>query len=295
MEFIKTATWATLSALIALAAVSGGVYGITGTYQPNSTPYVGVVVLFSDTARTNAIGYCSGVLISSTIMLTAGHSTFGVAAVSVCFDKGPIHYTIVDGKIVYPSNEVIYTGTPITYPEYAQNVMAGLTKGNQAYSSSDIGLIILDTPVKEVTAFPSLPPAGFTDALPAKSNLQVIGYGAQFQLTPKNNGVVNSWTGTLSCNSAQTQLIPSNFAGSDKYLKLTANPSQGKGGVAFGDSGGPVIYNANSDSQDMVLAVNAYVANSNCAGVTYHTRIDSASILGWIDNCLNTETLRNHL
>jgi hypothetical protein len=286
VKFTKTATWAILSALIALVALSGGVYGITGNYQPNSTPYVGVVVLFSDVARTNAIGYCSGFLISPTIMITAGHGTFGVVAVSVCFDKGPISYSIVDGKIVYPSNEVIYTGTPITYPEYAQSVMAGLTNGNQVYSSSDIGLIILDTRVKEVTTFPSLPPAGFTDALPAKSNLQVIGYGTQFQLTPKNNGVVNSWTGTLSCNSAQTQLIPGNFAGNDKYLKLTDNPSQDKGGVAFGDSGGPVIYNVNSGSQDMVLAVNAYVSNANCNGVTYHTRIDTPAVLDWINGYL---------
>ncbi len=284
MKKVKALTWATMSAIIVLVTLSGSVYGITGNYKPDSTPYVGIVVLFSDAARTNPTGYCSGVLISPTVMLTAGHGTFGAAAVSVCFDKGPISYSIQNGKLVYPSNEVIYNGTPITYPEYALSVISGANKGNNLFSSSDIGLIILDTPVKEVTEFPSLPPAGFTETLPAKTNLQVIGYGAQFQLTPKNGGVVNSWTGTISCNSAQTQLIPGNFAGSDKYLKLTANPSQGKGGAAFGDSGGPVIYNANSGSgsQGMVLAVNAYVSNANCAGVTYHTRIDLPQVLDWI-------------
>ena len=164
--------------------------------------------------------------------------------------------------------------------------MAGLTKGNYVFSSSDVGLIILDTPVKEVTAFPTLPPAGFADTLKAKTNLQVVGYGVQFQVTPRNDGVLNSWVGTISRNSAQAQLIPGNFAGSDKYLRLTANPSQGKGGVAFGDSGGPVIYNANNGGPSMVLAINAYVANSNCAGETYHTRIDLPQVLGWITSNL---------
>ena len=286
MKKVKAITWATMSALIVLVTLSGSVYGITGNYKPDSTPYVGVVVLFSDAARTNPVGYCSGILISPTVMLTAGHGTFGAAAVSVSFDKGPITYSIQNGKLVYPSNEVIYNGTPITYPEYALSAISGANKGNHLFSSSDIGLIILDTPVKEVTEFPSLPPADFTNTLPAKTNLQLIGYGAQFQVTPKNTGVANSWTGTLSCNSGQTQLIPGNFAGSDKYLKLTANPSQGKGGVAFGDSGGSVLYNANNGNPSMVLAINAYVTNSNCAGVTYHTRIDIPQVLAWIKGYL---------
>jgi hypothetical protein len=272
--------------LISLVALSGGVYGITGNYKLDSTPYVGVVVLFSDTARTNAVGYCSGFLISPVIMLTAGHSTFGVAAASVCFDKGPISYSVQNGQIVYPSNEVIYNGITKTYPEYASRAIAGLNNGGQVFSSSDVGLIILDTPVKEVTEFPTLPPAGFADTLKAKTNLEVVGYGVQFQETPRNNGVQNSWAGSLSCNSAQTQFSPANFAGSDKYLRLSANAAQDKGGIAFGDSGGPVIYSTNSGSQDIVLAINAYVNSANCGGVTYHTRIDSTEILNWINGYL---------
>ncbi len=285
MKLVRAATWAILSAFVALAMLSGGVYGITGNYKPDSTPYVGVVVLFSDAARTNAIGYSSGTLISPTLMLTAGHSTYGAAAVSVCFDKGPIDYTVQNEKIVYPSNEIIYTGTPVTYSEYANSVEAGSNQGSHLYSSSDLGLIILDTPVKEITEFPTLPQAGFADTLSANTNLQVVGYGVQFQVTPRNNGVQNPWAGTISQNSAQTQLVPGNFAGSDKYLKLTANPSQDKGGVAFGDSGGPVIYNTNG-GQDMVLAINAYVSSANCNGVSYHTRIDSPNVLSWIKGYL---------
>jgi hypothetical protein len=209
-------------------------------------------------------------------MLTAGHSTFGATSASVCFGKGPISFNIQDGKIVLQNKETIYDGTPTTYPEYALSVLSESNKGNNLYSSSDIGIITLDNAITEVKTFANLPTAGFADTIDKKTDLKVIGYGAQTQITPKNNGVSNSWVGTISCNSAQTQLVSCN----DKYLKLTANPSQGKGGVAFGDSGGPVIYSSNN--QDIVLAINTYVTNANCAGVTYHTRIDTTQVLAWI-------------
>ena len=281
MKIIKKATLAIFAALIILATFSGGVYGITGNYHQDSTPYVGVVVLFSDTARQQPIGYSSGFLLSPTVMVTAGHSLINAAAVSVCFDKGPISFTIEDGKIVYHGTDAVYNGVPVPYPGYVP-----VMSGNKEFSTSDIGLIILDQPVSSITDFPTLPPAGFADTLPAKTNLQIVGYGFQNQITPRNNGVTNSWTGTLSSNSAIAQLSPANFAGSDKYLKLSANAAQGKGGIAFGDSGGPVLYKSDSGSQDIVLAVNAFVNSANCGGVTYHTRIDLAEVLGWINGYL---------
>ncbi len=282
MKTAKKITWSILTAIIALVTLSGTTYGITGNYQPDSTPYVGVVVLFNN--QENVIGYCSGVLISPTVMLTAGHSTFAASSVKVCFNNGPISYYIVDGGIILTETLKIYTGTPITYPEYALSVLGGSNKGANLYSSSDVGLIILDqpVPVEEVTKYAALPTENSVEGLQTKTNLQVIGYGVQTPITPKNNGVENSWIGTISCNSARSQLVSGNFAGSDKYLKLSANPSQGKGGVAFGDSGGPVMYQTDDESSMTVLAINAYVTNSNCAGVTFHTRIDTAPVLKWI-------------
>ncbi len=285
MKTTKIITLAILSAIIGLVTISSTAYGITGNYQPDSTPYVGVVVLFN--AQGNAIGYCSGVLISSNVMLTAGHSTFGATSARVCFAKGPIIFNIQDGEIVLPNKETIYNGKPETYPEYAISVVTGPNNGNHLYSSSDIGAIVLDQPIPEAICA-ALPPENFADSLQTKTNLQVIGYGFQTQLLPKNNGVENSWVGTISCKSAQTQLVSGNFAGNDKYLKLTANPSQGKGGVAFGDSGGPVIYH--SDNQDMLLAINAYVTNANCNGVTYHTRIDLPAVQSWINDIVENNS-----
>lgn len=275
MNTTKTATLSILSIMIALALFTGSAYAIKGNYQPDSTPYVGVVVLFSDVDKTQPIGYCSGFLISPTIMLTAGHSLVGVEATSVCFDKGPINFAIEDEQLVYYGTYTVYDGAPVSYPEYYPTLA-----GNQELATSDIGLIILNQPVEGITTFPELPTAGFADTLKTKTELRIIGYGFQYQVTPRNDGVIDSWTGTVSRNTAKVQLLNNNFNGGDMYLKLTANPSQGKGGIAFGDSGGPVIYIAKG--QEIVLAVNAYASSTNCGGVSYHTRIDTPQILDWI-------------
>jgi len=164
------------------------------------------------------------------------------------------------------------------YPHYNPTLA-----GNQEFATSDIGIIILNEPVNGITDFPSLPEENFADTLPAKTDLRVIGYGLQYQVTPKN-GVENSWVGTVSRNSAIVQLVNNNFAGGDKYLKLTANNGQDRGGIAFGDSGGPVVYS--SDEGEIELAVNAFVSSDNCRGVSYHTRLDVQQVQEWIKGYL---------
>ena len=59
---------------------------------------------------------------------------------------------------------------------------------------------------------------------------------------------------------------------------MTANPSQGRGGTCFGDSGGPILLG------DTILGVNSFVNNDNCAGVTYSYRIDTAEALAFINS-----------
>jgi hypothetical protein len=118
---MKTNKLLALTLIIAItltALYAGTATAITGNTEPNTKPYVGVVVLFADEARTQPIGYCSGFLIAPKVMITAGHSLIGTQAVSVCFDKGPISYDVQDGKLVYYGTETIYNGNPVTYPEY---------------------------------------------------------------------------------------------------------------------------------------------------------------------------------
>ncbi len=270
-----------LLATLCSSLVNNTAFGITGNYTADSTGYVGVVVLFSDTERTQPIGYGTGFLIAPTVMITAGHNLIEpIAAVSVCFDDGPITYEIdEEGKIVYYGANKIYEGTMELYPQYNPTLA-----GNQEFATSDIGIIILKEEVDGFTDFHLLlPEENFADTLSAKTDLRVIGYGLQYQVTPKKNPE-NSWVGTVSRNSAIVQLVNNNFAGGDKYLKLTANNGQDRGGITFGDSGGPVIYS--SDEGEMVLAVNAFVSSDNCRGVSYHTRLDVQQVQEWINGYL---------
>jgi hypothetical protein len=273
----------TIVTLITLSALSGTAYAITGNYNSDSTGYVGIIVFFADSARQQPIGYCSGVLISPTVMLTAGHATIHSKAATVSFDQSLISYSIQNGQITYTGNSPIYEGVPVTYPEYVDTLANHANLGNKIFSVTDLGIVLLSSPIEDQN-FASLPTAGLAETLPVKTDLQVIGYGMQDQITPKNDGPANSWIGTLSRNSANVQLLSNNFQGNEKYIRCTANSAQNKGAISFGDSGGPMLYSMNS--QSIVLALNAYVNSANCNGVSYGTRVDTTQVLEWVNEFL---------
>ncbi|HSV48956.1 MAG TPA: trypsin-like serine protease [Candidatus Acidoferrales bacterium] len=266
----------TLLATITLSTFCGTTLAITGNSQPDTTRYTCIIVQYSDAERTQPISYSTGVLISPNIVLTAGHCVVGGQAVSVCFDQNPT-VTVTQTGLSYSTDQPIYNGVGVAYPQYILSLLAG-AKPSEALQTSDVGLIILDQPVTEVTSYPSLPEGGLADNLSTGTKLQVIGYGVQEQITPRNSD--KTWVGTFTLNTATVKLLSNNFQGSNNYIKCSANQAQGKGGIAYGDSGGPAIYSNNGEN--VVLAINAYVNNANCAGVTFHTRIDNPQVLNWI-------------
>ena len=81
---------------------------------------------------------------------------------------------------------------------------------------------------------------------------------------------------------APSELVSGKFVHSTEYMRLTANPGGGTGGTCFGDSGGPNLLGGT----DVVLAVNSYVTNGNCAGVGYAARVDVPETLNWIKSLL---------
>jgi hypothetical protein len=61
-------------------------------------------------------------------------------------------------------------------------------------------------------------------------------------------------------------------------IQLSGNPGNGQGGSCFGDSGGPILYGGT----DVILAVNSFVKNLQCAGQSFAYRIDQPAVLAWI-------------
>ena len=127
--------------------------------------------------------------------------------------------------------------------------------------------------------FAALPSEGFVDTLPMGTAVDLVGYGVQGFV---RGGGQPQQVFLFTRYYAPTILTQSNHVHSGEFIKLQANPSKGKGGTCFGDSGGPDLLGGTN----IVLAVNSYVTNGNCAGVTYSNRIDLPEILEFIESFL---------
>jgi hypothetical protein len=275
-----------LSIFLAAALPTNTVKGITGNYQPDDAhPYVGLVVFDTLDPDGNQVPTwrCTGILLSPTVVLTAGHCSEGAVAARIWFEKGPILRYDQGGEYPY-GGATSYEGIPYTNPDYS-NYIKGNSKGLPAFSYRDVGIVVLTEPVPTdvVGVYGQLPTAGLVDTLPVMTDVDLVGYGVQYQVTPRNMGPYYAWTGLRIRNYAPAKLLSGDFAWSDEFLRCSANPAQGKGGTAFGDSGGPVFLGGTN----IILAVNSYVTNVNCAGETYHSRIDIPEVLAWIVSFLS--------
>ena len=153
----------------------------------------------------------------------------------------------------------------------------------QGYASGqgDVGIVILKEP-HVLNEYAKLPELGIVDTLPMKQSVDLVGYGANYQLRGGGLTPFPSWQWLNQRQYAPAQLIQSNDILAGQYLKFTANPSDGKGGIAFGDSGGPVL----KAGKNVVLAVNTFVTSANCTGISYAQRLDLADIQTWIGTFL---------
>ncbi len=255
-----------------MAAVASPATAITNPRPDNGEhPYVGLAVFEVDGAPA---WRCTGTLLSPTVFLTAGHCTDGASAARVWFDE------VVQGNPEYPfGGATSYEGTAYTNPDFCIGCGGGLP----GFATRDVGVIVLSEPVPTsvVSSYGQLPEPGQADTLPGKAPLDIVGYGVQVN---QRGGGQPVWTGLRNRYQADVQAISGKFVHSDEFLRLTANPGQGKGGTCFGDSGGPVL----TDEGTTVLAVNSYGTNNNCAGTSYSQRVDIPEVLAWIEGFLTS-------
>ena len=255
--------------LVLSLSLVGTAQAITnGGPDGNAHPYVGLLLFYDGT------GYwrCTGSLIAPQVVLTAGHCTYGAIQAWATFD------THVD-RGTLPISDWLASGLFITGEAHtAPGFCIGCSHGLIGFDTNDVGIVTLDRPAS-VTQFAALPSVGLVDTLPMNTTVDLVGYGVQTRVVGDRKPF---WIGTLDRLFAPSNFIASQNKIADQYIKLTANPAQGKGGTCFGDSGGADFLGGTN----IILAVNSFVTNGNCTGVTYSNRIDLPYALDFIDGFL---------
>jgi hypothetical protein len=287
----KTLVLAVLALAAIVATVSPSANAITG---PNAVPSDrdNVVLLTFYDEQGVYLWRCSGTLIAPTIVLTAGHCTYGAAEASVWADQGPYVETPVDeggyplspvedrpscaGYVGWPCTGEDATGEPLTYPGFG---FPGIVPDEDASfpNTGDVGLVILDTPIYPDSGFAALAEEGALDVFASQRGRQdatftVVGYGLQKALP---TGDVAERI-RLEATAQLVNLRSSLTAGFN--LQTSANPGGGRGGTCFGDSGGPIFYGGSN----VIVAVTSFGLSPNCTGVDYAFRIDQHDVLAWI-------------
>jgi hypothetical protein len=250
-----------LIAALAIVAMSASPAHAVLYGQPdqNAHPYVGIVRFFD--ADGTYLWRCTGTLISPTVVLTAGHCTFGTASAEAWFSETAPSTAEVRSGTYTPG----ITGDTYTHPDYDDFATFPNT--------SDVGIVVLDRRVR-LSTYGSLPSVGLADTLYRHEVFTIVGYGLQ-DVQPVEVGEVRRIKASAKLISLQSGYS----AGFN--LQLSSNPGKPhRGGLCFGDSGGPVLYGTT------ILAVNSFVINANCAGAGYSYRIDQAHILSWIRSFL---------
>ncbi len=263
---LKTKITAILFLLATITLSATPVYALSGNTQTDNThSFVGLVVFYSLDASGVKIpvSVSSGILLSPTTVLTTAHSCLTTSAI-VCFDQGPITWTFSNGQLQIQGVTSTYEGTAYVNPEFSMAQTGGLSD----FMHNDLAIIVLEEPVPTsvVSTYAQLPTAGLVDSLPKKTDVTLVGYGIQSALP------------VIMRNSASAKTVSGNFAWSDEFIRCSANSGQGRGGITNGDSGGPVLLG----NTNTVIAVHSYATNQNCAGVTYHARLDIPEVLDWI-------------
>jgi hypothetical protein len=246
---------------------------ITGNFRTDNVhPWVGLIVLYDQDG--NFDGRCTGSLISPTKFLTAGHCTTDVGSARIWFaqDAGANFdlTTMMDPVTGYPNSCL-----PQPAPCVTSHLFYNLGFPGAFPNELDVGVFILDIPVTTL-GYGRLAPVGTLDALATRRGLQDVtfvssGYGVS-QVKPS----MLSFRERLM---TYMQLVNLSSALTDGFtVQISANPGNNRGGVCFGDSGGPLLY------EGLIVGISSFGRNGNCVGVDFFYRVDRPEVQNWIAN-----------
>jgi secreted trypsin-like serine protease len=240
--------------LITLFSGSGNAitYGVVdGTKHPE------VGALLDTDQNGNLYAYCSGTLISPTVMLTAAHCD--PVNVSVSFDP------------VAKNATTIYTGHFHAHPEYspAQN------------DPHDIAVIVFDQEILGIEPA-KLPTLGVFDTLKNNGLLKgthytAVGYGGQERNFDDQGQPIIAYEDTREWS------VQSFNALNKSWLRLAQNQATGDSGACYGDSGGP-NFTGSGENESTVIAGTTITGDMQCVATNVIYRLDTQSARDFLQN-----------
>jgi hypothetical protein len=289
-----------IASTILLAAPAGAI--TNGQPDAGEHPYVGELIFFDadyvDSRFDDPGGWftCSATQLSATVIVTAGHCTYGVGlngestttgrgdgsgGDDIWFDDSEVaHFEGFPESADYARDEnderyedraaflnsspFWHRGTSYPHPEFADG----------PFYVHDVGVVVLNDALPKST-YGDTPTLDYIDQYAGQPHhlFEVVGYGLTKSGPFTEEGGDVRLKGDVKLNTLASQPR-------DTYMLVSNNPGKPhRGGTCFGDSGGPTFDDTNSN---LVLGVTSFGFSSTCSGVGGVYRLDQLDDIAFL-------------